>query len=160
MRKYKIKKIIYLLLIGILSLQNVFAAEALISDKNQVILTKKSEYLPHKVEWIPTKEETAKALNVISKFLKNTKEQKKYSKYEQNQINLIREHFLSYRVQFVGIAVDGKKRIHCNFFPNNELFPYWKDSYVFVFDGGYSFWRIDFDINSGKCLNFESNGYA
>jgi hypothetical protein len=154
------KKVFFTLFMGVLLLQSVFAAETLIPDKNQVILTIGSKYLSHKVEWVPTKEETTKALNAIFKFLQNPEEHKNYSKVEINKINLIRERFLNYRVQFVGIAVDGKRRIHCNFFPNKESFSYWKESYVFVFDGGYSFWRIDFDINSGKCLKFESNGDA
>jgi len=154
------KKIIYLLIIVILSLQNVFATEAFIPDKNQVILTKESKYFSHKVAWVPTKEETSKALSAIAIFLQNPEEHKNYSKVAQNKISLIHKLFLNYRVQFVGIDVDGKRIIHCNFFPNSESFSYWKESYVFVFDGGYSFWRIDYDINNGRCFNFEYNGDA
>lgn len=146
------------MIIGILLLQNVFAAEIIIPDKNQVILTKGSKYFHHKVGWIPTKEDTSKALNAIAKFLQNSEEHENYNEYKQSQIKLIREQFLMYHVQFIGIIIDGKKIIHCNFFPNDESSPYWKDSYVFVFDGGCSYWRIDYGIDAGKCSNFESNG--
>lgn len=153
-------RITYLLLIGLLLLQNLSFAEELIPDKNQVILTKESKYFSHKVEWIPTKKNTAKALNAIYEFLQNSDEHKPYSEFAQNELKLILKRFPNYRVQFMGIVIAGKKIIHCNFFPINESFSYWKDSYVFVFDGGYSFWRVDYDINTSKCFNFESNGYA
>jgi hypothetical protein len=71
--------------------------------------------------------------------------------------------------QIVGyIAKDGKKMIHLNFFPRlednfTEFAPgtvesYWHFKYVKVFDGGASFWQIEYDPATKTFSNFRANG--
>lgn len=135
-------------------------AQSTIPENNRAVLTKKSEYMPHNPAWNPSAKEADEAISAAFNFLYNADENKKYSGYLQGEMMRIRMNFASYRVQLVGIMVDGKKRIHCNFFPADEGANYWRESYVMVSDGGYNFWRIDYDMETKKCVNFESNGYA
>ncbi|PWU18394.1 MAG: hypothetical protein C5B50_09405 [Verrucomicrobia bacterium] len=109
-------------------------------------------------DWKPSETETQKALAAVGTFLvePNLK--------HQNEIAKILGNLKNYRVQFVGVTRGGRKFIWCNFFPargnGEDDFPYWKRQKVEVMDGGFWFWHIDFDPNTGKCMNFASNGYA
>jgi len=122
-----------------------------IPPENQVIL---------KGDWTPTPEQTAKALTAIQTFLENPKSS---SAEQQAEIKKILVNSSKYRVQFKGILEKNKKVIRCNFFPasgSKDDFPYWKKQVVMVCDGGFWFWRIDYDVQQGECLSFSSNGYA
>lgn len=63
-----------------------------------------------------------------------------------------------YKRQYVGIVVDGHKRIFCNFFCADDL-PLSDKPFV-VFDGGEWFFRIQYDLEDKKCYHFNANGYA
>ncbi|MBA7686374.1 hypothetical protein ES703_94818 [subsurface metagenome] len=65
-----------------------------------------------------------------------------------------------YGRQYFGVIVDGRKRVYCNFFIDPEEHPYWKSSFVLVLDGGANYFRIEYDVDSKKCLNFHPNGEA
>ena len=70
-----------------------------------------------------------------------------------------------YRRQYYGIMFRGAKQLYVNFFPGinvvgQDSFPYWRDKFVFVADGGYWFWRIRYDLVTKKFFGFETNGYA
>ena len=124
-----------------------------IRPENQAILTG---------AWTPTAELTAKALLAIQTFLENPKDQSDWSK---KQIGKILENGSRYRVQFIGVEENGRRILRCNFFPESspdgrEMFPQWKERMIFVLDGGFWFWRVDYDIETGECSNFESNGNA
>jgi hypothetical protein len=71
----------------------------------------------------------------------------------------------SYRRQYVGILVDGRRRILVNAFPGLEAggtdwHYYWRHQYVEVSDGGYRYWEIQFEVSSGKYSNCSQHGYA
>jgi len=77
----------------------------------------------------------------------------------------IREHLTEFRRQYVGIVrKDGAKLIYVNCFPisvSEELWPTdWRSQLVQVFDGGWWFWRILYDVDRGKFIRLETNGEA
>ena len=77
----------------------------------------------------------------------------------------IRENLASYRRQYVGVVADGRRRILVNAFrfwegEEPESHDYWRHQYVFVNDGGYYYWRIQFDVNTEKYSEFNQNGVA
>jgi hypothetical protein len=131
----------------------VFAGDVSIDPGNIVIL--QSEY-PHKSSWTPNHEQIQNALMKIYEYINKPSG---VSDWHKNEIAKIKKNFSEYRVQFVGIDVNGEKRIWCNFFKGRG-FEYWQKSVVIVLDGGCNFWQIEYDVKSGVCLNFYSNGYA
>ena len=71
-----------------------------------------------------------------------------------------------YACQVVGYEKDGRKMIHLNFFPKNEITtrepgtnePYWHFRYVQVMDGGAWFWQIEYDPATKTFSDFRANG--
>ena len=112
--------------------------------------------------WTPTAEETGKALRAAQAFLENPGEQPAWT---QRQIADILAHAPGYRVQFTGVEEEGRRLIRCNFFPagragESERFPGWKEQVVVVLDGGFWFWQIDYDVETGACRGLSINGDA
>jgi len=120
-----------------------------IAETNRVILASG--------RWTPSVNEAQTALTAIQSFLET---RNSTNDWDRGEIEKILKHAKEYRVQFVGIMRDGKKRIWCNFFPKQDRFDYWKRQEVRVMDGGFWFWRIEYDSSTGKCLNFAINGIA
>ncbi len=107
--------------------------------------------------WKPSADEAKKALAAIQSFL----ERPSTNEWERAEIPKILQHTREYRVQFVGVVRDGKRLIWCNFFPARDGgFKNWQREEVRVLDGGFWFWQIEYDPETGKCLNFSSNGDA
>jgi hypothetical protein len=85
-------------------------------------------------------------------------------RYALSQIALIRQHAGEYRVQFIGTFRNGHTVLLCNFFPaqlpgqKEDPFSYWKTRRVEAKDGGFRFWRLEFDNAIGHCSNFSVNG--
>jgi hypothetical protein len=112
-------------------------------------------------KWLPTEEQTSQALNTITQFLNDPKEPQKFGRRHAKEAIRIREHYSEYNVQFAGVIKDGKKYILCNFLQADDSFtPHWKTQYVFVFDGGFWYWRILYDPETGELIDFQINGYA
>jgi len=127
--------------------------EADIPEANRVILKSGS--------WIPTAEQTQKALASIETFLGHPGVLREY---DLREIKKILGNSRNYRVQFIGVTRKGRKVIECNFFPaagkEKDWFPYWQKHQVEVDDGGFYFWQMEYDPETGKCSKFSSNGYA
>lgn len=109
-------------------------------------------------EWQPSDAETVKALGAVGAFLEN-------SKHDKGEIAKIKANLAKYRVQFIGANRGGKKIILCNFFPappvdGVDYFTYWRGQRVQVADGGFWFWRIEYEPATGECMNFAANGVA
>ncbi len=66
----------------------------------------------------------------------------------------------SYRRQYVGIIIDGKRLIYVNAFPSEMNDAHWKTRFVSVCDGGPSFWGVIFDPSTGKFSELHGNGRA
>ena len=64
----------------------------------------------------------------------------------------------NYRRQYVGIIVDGEKRIWCNSFFSDGSFPDWERVPVDVDGGGKHFWQIEYDLLKDECMNFYVHG--
>jgi hypothetical protein len=104
--------------------------------------------------WKPSAEETQKALVAIQSFLQMPNTTNDWTKSEITQV---REHAKEYRVQFVGDDREARKVISCHFLlaPRTgdlDLCPDWRRSLCDVDDGGCSFWHIDYDPSTAKCM--------
>jgi hypothetical protein len=131
----------------------VWAGE-MIPEENQTILENQNHEMGPRSRWIPTRAQTSGALEAIYAFLS-----KAMSPDWKNRNRLIiRNRFSTYHVQFVGIMVDGRRALHCNFFPADDDIQHDTDSYVYVLDGGASYWRINYDTQEDQCFDFDVNG--
>ena len=129
-----------------------------ISSNKQVIITDTTAIFDPNNEiksWIPTKKETNLALNKIYLYLLNAKTNDKH-----NMIDIILRDKNNYCVQFIGIIRNNKKIIFCNFFPanNEDHMKIWKSNRIVVFDGGCSYWNIEYNVENNECDNIWING--
>jgi len=141
------KPILILLIVATTSL-SFAGVDKDILPENQVILSG---------SWNPTVDEISKALSATQRFLEKPTN---INEWQKEEIQKILSNSSKYRVQFSCVLEDGKKLIRCNFIPTGENFSEWKDHMIFVCDGGFWFWQIDYDVGNDQCLNFRSNGYA
>jgi hypothetical protein len=78
----------------------------------------------------------------------------------------ILEQLPQYRRQYIGlVAPDGTRRVLVNCFPGAgvdpaDFYDRWRHSVVAADDGWYRFWRIQFNVDNGRYLEFDSNGGA
>ena len=132
-----------------------FAAPLDVPAQRRVILTSG--------KWTPSPAEADAAYRCAQRFVAHPRVKEKY---DLRQIVIIGQHAREYRVQFVGQYRKGKKVVLCNFFPirfpeeKQDGFDYWRQQLVEVSDGGFWFWRIDYDPQSQSCDEFSSNGYT
>jgi hypothetical protein len=98
--------------------------------------------------WNPTKDDVLKAEEQIETYLKT--DAKLYPNIWRKLPN--------YKRQYLGIIVNGHKRIFCNFFCFNDE-PL-TDKPVFWKDGGDCYFQIEYDLNDAKCYNLRVNGEA
>jgi hypothetical protein len=147
-------KTIFAILASFVIHQCVLAGfEAEIPLPNRVILKSGS--------WTPTADQAQKALASIQSFLSKPAVT---NEYQLREIKKILANSKNYRVQFIGMIRDGRKIIWCNFFPTagdgKDEFQYWRKERVQVEDGGFYYWKIEYDPATDECLRFYSNGYA
>jgi hypothetical protein len=127
-----------------------------IPEENQIILENQDQGQGPRSLWVPDKEQTARALEVIVAYLNKPLS----PEWKNRQRIIVRNRFSSYCVQFVGILVEGRKALHCNFFPAADDPPRNRKTYVYVLDGGASYWRINVDTEEDRCFDFDVNGEA
>jgi hypothetical protein len=86
--------------------------------------------------------------------------------YLTREVGKILDELVTYRRQYIGIVVDGgSRRILVNCFPGpsvdpSDFYAYWRQQPVLVLDGGFRYWRIQYDVDTGQFMEFDSNGYA
>jgi hypothetical protein len=132
----------------------------LIPKENQTILDSACSSVWIDVEWVPTENETVKALEGIGRFFTDGESLGKLETRQRSEAVKIRNHLADYRVQFAGATEDGKNYIHCNFFPAGRSFSSdWKTEYICVFDSGFWYWNALYDPCGGKTVRFQINGY-
>jgi hypothetical protein len=81
-------------------------------------------------------------------------------KYLSEQISNILKHYGEYRRQYVGLVVNGRRRIYLNSFPSREKGASYTTQFVTVFDGGFWFWRVVYQLDDATFLDLSINGEA
>ena len=131
-----------------------FGQESMIvkTDRSEgIICTNFSDWsfwLKGKEFWTPTKEQVLKAEEKIKEYLKHN---------SPGHAPDLWQDLPKYKRQYVGIIVDGHKRIFCNFYRWDRPL---SSKPVFVLDGGADFFQLEYDLEDRKCYNFRTNGYA
>jgi hypothetical protein len=110
--------------------------------------------------WEPSVDDVSKAEACIRQFLLSLQDDLKLDTYQKEKVAFILQNLEEYRRQYVGIEVDGEKRIWCNAFFRDYSFPNWERVPVDVDDGGNRFWQIEYDVLKDECINFYVHGEA
>jgi hypothetical protein len=110
--------------------------------------------------WKPSAEDVALAEKAIQQFLMAAQDDPASDIHPLYHAEYILDNLETYRRQYAGIVVDGEKRIFCSAFTDDGHFDRWMQEPVFVFDGGASFWRIEYIVPQDQCTNFDVNGEA
>jgi hypothetical protein len=108
--------------------------------------------------WEPSVNDVARAEACIRRILVSVQDDAK--DYRREHAAFILENLGNYRRQYVGIVVDGEKRIWTNAFFSDDSHPDWMRSPVYVLDGGHHYWQIDYDPLKDECTNFYVHGEA
>ncbi len=84
-----------------------------------------------------------------------------YQSVLPEHVSLILKRLPQYRRQYFGIiGMDNNRRLFVNLFLPFRHHHDWTSQYVFVFDGGTAYWRIQFDVASKRFMQFNTNGFA
>jgi len=109
--------------------------------------------------WQPSIDDVASAEDCIRQFLVSAQDSANLDAYQRESVAFILKNLAQYRRQYVGIVVDGEKRIWCNLF-FSDSFPNWQHVPVAVEDGGKHFWQIEYLVLEDECTNFYLHGEA
>jgi hypothetical protein len=94
-------------------------------------------------------------------ILSPTEPDRVYRRVLPQHLRTILERLPNYRRQYFGVVGSNDvKRLFVSLFPASAEDNTWTRRYVFVFDGGTSYWRIQFDLASQRFLHFNTNGFA
>jgi hypothetical protein len=78
--------------------------------------------------------------------------------FRSHHIGQILEHLAAYRRQYVGIVVNGEKRLFVNCFRGDpQQHSSWRQQFVYVDDGGFYYWRIQYQVDRKLFLEIDIN---
>jgi hypothetical protein len=110
--------------------------------------------------WEPSITDISRAEECIRQHIVSVRDDPRLDAYQREKAAFILENLAKYRRQYVGIVVDGEKRIWCNSFLSADSFPEWQRVPVDVEDGGRYFWQIEYVLDKDECINFYVHGEA
>jgi hypothetical protein len=136
--------------------QHIAGENIPIPEGNRVVLAGEEYFRARYDLWVPAKNDIREALDVIWLFLKHAQADKTLSSYFRAEVKKILKNLSHYRVQFVGIILNNRRYIHCNFFHENSRADGWKQRLVMVAAGG--FWYAYYDMELKKVVKIYING--
>ncbi len=110
--------------------------------------------------WQPSVNDVSEAEECIRRYLVSAQDDPELDTYQKDKVAFILNNLAKYRRQYVGIVVDGEKRIGCNLFLSDHSYPDWERAPVYLIDGGNYFWQIEYDLLKDECINFYVHGEA
>jgi hypothetical protein len=100
-------------------------------------------------------EKGAKDPITLNPGVQTLRDQKSFSE----EIGRILSHYGEYRRQYLGLIIEGKRRVLINSFGPHAAEGYTKN-YVMVFDGGFWFWHALYSMDEQRILWLGINGEA
>lgn len=97
------------------------------------------------VFWTPSKADVASALARIPAFL-------------ATEAPALGRHLGRYRRQFIGVLIDGQKRLYCNFLPLDTANADGHSQPVVEKDNEAAPFQVEYDIESKHCLSLRLRG--
>jgi len=108
--------------------------------------------------WDVKKIDQKSIITSIHSFLSNVSNDKLKNGWTRKSTKNILKNFTKYHVQCVGVIIDNKKKIWMNFLPNDC--PVESNMIICMDDGGFWYWQVIIDPETGKCTNLSINGEA
>jgi hypothetical protein len=108
--------------------------------------------------WEPSTDDVARAEACIRQYLNSLQLNPELDPYQQENLAFILNNLETYRRQYVGISVEGEKRIWVNAFFSADSFPNWERVPVDVDGGGNHFWQVEYDLSTDDCTHFYVHG--
>jgi hypothetical protein len=108
--------------------------------------------------WEASTDDIAGAEECIREFPISLQDNQQLDTYQQDNLAFIVENLEEYRRQYLGVVVDGEKRIWVNAFFSDTSFPDWERFPVDVDGGGRNYWQIEYDLLNDECINFSVYG--
>jgi hypothetical protein len=118
--------------------------------------------------WVPTVDEATAAEKSVRGFIARAQKDVKVAfpndpenalSLDRRQLGEIGQKYSRYGVQFIGIVVHGQREIFCNYFcrdATGQLDP--SRNFIFMYDGGSCFWRVEYVPATKSCTGLEVNG--
>ena len=108
--------------------------------------------------WEPSVDEISRAEASMRQFLLAAEDNSDLRDYQKADAAFVLENLARYRRQYVGIEVDGEKRIWCNLFREDIPTRDWERDPVYVLDGGRDYWDITYIPLTDECTRFSVHG--
>ena len=108
--------------------------------------------------WEPSVDDISRAEECVRQFLVTAEDNPNLRDYQKDDAAFVLENLARYRRQYVGIEVDGEKRIWCNLFQFDDSTKDWRRDLVYVLDGGRDFWEIAYIPLKDECADFYVHG--
>ena len=82
--------------------------------------------------------------------------------HERELVATVAERWPAYHRQYVGYTQKGRRLVYLNAFCDREMttFPEWRNTFVYVNDGGPCFFHVSYDPASRRIVEVAVNGYA
>jgi hypothetical protein len=106
--------------------------------------------------WEPSVDDISRSEECVRRFLASVQDDP--NAYQKEDAAFILENLENYRRQYVGIVVDGEKRIWVNSFLADDSFPDWQRIPVDVDGGGNHYWQLEYLLAKDECTNFHVHG--
>jgi len=129
-----------------------------IPKENRVVLADE-EYFKQRYElWVPTENDIREALDAIYRFLRSVQADEGFSLHFRMEVKKIIMNLSRYRVQIVGIILNNRRYIHCNFLHEKSGIGDWKKRLVMIAAGGFWYWYVYYDTELKKVIKIYING--
>ncbi len=151
-------------IISLIMLLALFISNRATAIEAKPKISKASQVILNTGDWVPSALDSKKALKAIEDFLANYKvittlfTSKDFIESEKKKVKYIYNNFQEYKVQFIGIIKNGKKKLYCKFFAYDVSHVNWKEEEVVIKDGGFWVWNIIYDPKTNMCSEMAVNG--
>jgi hypothetical protein len=110
--------------------------------------------------WEPSVKDVSSAERCIKQYLESMRDDPELDARPEAHAAFILENLGRYRRQYVGIVVNGERRIWINAFFAEDSYPEWQRRPVYVLDGGNYYWDIAYVLPTDACIDFHVHGEA
>jgi len=112
--------------------------------------------------WIPDENNIDDFESELEKYLKKLEKNNLGvgTTYNKSSLSFVIKNIKSYKRQYVGKTIDGKKVLHCNFITllDDNMRDRWCKEYILILDGGPNFFTVNYDVTNKEYYELWING--